>query len=304
MGAERRLLVAAALIALVSAGPLVGTPPAAEQDRSVTHAEPAGAKTAADQPGAATGSEDGTETATGRPAAGGDTQSKIYDGNSSAEAFFTYGAALTGLIYGLMGVSYLYGPYSKEAFLAEQRAELRKKYLERLVGTTEATLEQDYGHYAAEEAAASSGGLFGEIQIPAQYTITRREDEQGYEPGYQPGYEQGHQYRGEDSVSDDRFQLVMARGDPTAVHGVNRRGLEDVIPIRLPEPSAPPTPVVKVLDMRSPNCRAWVACVQDRADRMVQERSELSPTEFDPSCELFVKVCPTKARSLNSITQQ
>ena len=135
-----------------------------------------------------------------------------------------------------MGVSYFYGPYSREAVLAQQRVEMRKKYLEQLVGTTEAPQEYDYGHYAAEEANSHSSGLFGEIQIPAQYTITRREDEDGYAPGYEPGYAAGYRYgEGQGEYEDDRFQLVMARGDPSVVQGVNRRGLqEEVIPIRLP----------------------------------------------------------------------
>ena len=140
-----------------------------------------------------------------------------------------------------MGVSYFYGPYSREAFLAQQRAELRKKYLERLVGTTEAPVEVDYGHYAAEEASSHSGGLFGEIQIPAQYTITRRQDQDGHQPGYeteyQPGYETEYPHEEQRAFADERFQLVMARGDPAQVaQGVNRRGPEEMIPIRLPKP--------------------------------------------------------------------
>ena len=128
-----------------------------------------------------------------------------------------------------MGVGYFYGPYSRGAFLAQQRAEMRKKYLEQLMGTTEAPTEQDYGYYAAEEASAVSSGLFGEIQIPAQYTITRREDQEGYQSGYAERYQHGEE------PQEDRYQLVMARGDPEAVRGVNRRGLEEVIPIRFPE---------------------------------------------------------------------
>ena len=152
---------------------------------------------------------------------------------ANAETFFRYGAALTGLIYGLMGVGYFYGPYSREAFLAQQRAEMRKKYLEQLMGTTESPAEHDYGHYTAEEASAVSSGLFGEIQIPAQYTITRREDGDGYQSGYQSEYAERYQY-GEEP-QEDRYQLVMARGNPEAARGVNRRGLEEVIPIRFPE---------------------------------------------------------------------
>ena len=169
-----------------------------------------------------------------------------------------YGAALTGLVYGLMGVSYIYGPYSREAYLAQQRPEMRKKYLERLVSTTEAPQEEDYGYYTAEEAHAVSGGggggLFGEIQIPAQYTITRRQDgpeDAGYGTGYgqeyspdgagyssREGAEYRYGYEQEDApVDDSRYELVMARGDPAEVTlGVNRRGPEEVIPIRLPKP--------------------------------------------------------------------
>ena len=90
MGAERRLLAAAALLTLVSVGALAAPPadaaPTAGTDRlPVTPAQtsPVSAKTVRDAPAARTGSGNGTETATGPPpTSGGDTQSKIYDGSS------------------------------------------------------------------------------------------------------------------------------------------------------------------------------------------------------------------------------
>ena len=42
--------------------------------------------------------------------------------------------------------------------------------------------------------------------------------------------------------------------------------------VRSREPWAP---VVKVLDMRDRNCRAWVACVQDRSGRMLRQQTAL-----------------------------
>ena len=39
--------------------------------------------------------------------------------------------------------------------------------------------------------------------------------------------------------------------------------------------SGPPAPVVKVLDMHSLDCRAWVACLQDRSRRMHEQETSL-----------------------------
>ncbi|XP_037089378.1 uncharacterized protein LOC119109734 [Pollicipes pollicipes] len=166
MAAERCLLAAALLlaVALAGAGPVAAPQPTdtvgssgagSEQDKN---GRQAAAGSGADDAG--TGSSD-TQTQLGTGQAQTDqAEAKFYDLNGTTRVFFNYGVTLTALIYGLMGVSYFYGPYSKEALAARRRAEQRIQHLKLKLGKDDVG-EVDYGYFT-EEAAAGDGGYAGE----------------------------------------------------------------------------------------------------------------------------------------------